>query len=148
MAYHLGSVSPAKPTLRKPPPQSRTTVTPPRRPDIGPRSWEEGRDSLLKLVVPPWSQRPPLLSPAQAHKMGGSTSKGAVWDNNIPDLNDKVALVTGANSGLGLETTRRLAACGATVVMACRNQDKANQAIEEIKRQHPAAKLEFLKVRW
>jgi protochlorophyllide reductase len=39
-----------------------------------------------------------------------------------------VALVTGANSGLGLETARALAAKGATVVMACRSPRKAEEA--------------------
>ena len=41
--------------------------------------------------------------------------------DNIPALNGRIALVTGANIGLGLETTRQLALKGARVVMACRN---------------------------
>lgn len=44
------------------------------------------------------------------------------------DLSGKNALVTGANTGLGLETTRVLALRGARVTMACRDLDKAEQA--------------------
>ena len=48
-------------------------------------------------------------------------------------------LVTGANSGLGKETARRLAAAGASVIMACRSTDKAQAAREEILRETPDA---------
>lgn len=51
---------------------------------------------------------------------------------DIPSLTGKIAVVTGANSGLGLETTRALARKGATVVLACRSADKAEAAIAEL----------------
>jgi NAD(P)-dependent dehydrogenase (short-subunit alcohol dehydrogenase family) len=47
---------------------------------------------------------------------------------DIPDLTGKVAIVTGANSGIGYETAKALASKGATVVIACRNLEKANAA--------------------
>jgi NAD(P)-dependent dehydrogenase (short-subunit alcohol dehydrogenase family) len=48
------------------------------------------------------------------------------WDERaIPSLEDKVALITGSNSGLGLQTALILAAKGALVVLACRNEAKA-----------------------
>lgn len=50
----------------------------------------------------------------------------------IPALSGKLAIVTGANSGLGLETTRELAHKGAKVILACRSRDKAEQAIEQL----------------
>ena len=51
------------------------------------------------------------------------------WDEpDIPDLTGRTALVTGANSGLGFETARMLAAKGARVLMACRNLAKAEAA--------------------
>ncbi|HVW44565.1 MAG TPA: oxidoreductase [Amycolatopsis sp.] len=47
---------------------------------------------------------------------------------DIPDLTGRVAVVTGANAGLGLQTARMLAAHGARVVMACRTVSKAESA--------------------
>src|SRR5581483_6516424 len=52
---------------------------------------------------------------------------------DIPDLTGRVALVTGANSGLGLETSRALAAKGAHVVLACRGEAKALAAMRVIR---------------
>ena len=50
----------------------------------------------------------------------------------IPDQSGRIALVTGANSGLGLETARALAGRGATVLLACRSLAKAEKAREEL----------------
>ena len=50
------------------------------------------------------------------------------------DMTGKVVLVTGANSGLGLESTRLLAERGAAVVMACRDMKKAEEALQTIRR--------------
>lgn len=47
---------------------------------------------------------------------------------DIPDLSGRTAVVTGANSGLGYETTKALAAAGCRVVMACRSLNKAKGA--------------------
>ena len=60
----------------------------------------------------------------------------STWStDNIPNLTGKVAMVTGANSGIGFETAKELARKGARVVLACRNQEKAEQAVAEIKRE-------------
>ncbi|WP_421842528.1 SDR family NAD(P)-dependent oxidoreductase [Mycobacterium sp.] len=61
---------------------------------------------------------------------------------DIPDLHDKVAIVTGANGGLGLASAKALAGHGAHVVMAARNQAKAADARAEILAAHPDASLE------
>ena len=63
---------------------------------------------------------------------------------DIPDQTGRVAVVTGANSGLGLETTRELARKGALVVMAVRNIESAESAQEEIRADAPDAKLEVV----
>src|SRR5271167_3490734 len=59
----------------------------------------------------------------------------------VPDLTGKLAIVTGANSGLGFGLARRLSAAGADVVMAIRNRAKGEAAIEEIRATVPDAKL-------
>ncbi|MEY9963803.1 NAD(P)-dependent dehydrogenase (short-subunit alcohol dehydrogenase family) [Streptacidiphilus sp. MAP12-16] len=51
---------------------------------------------------------------------------------DVPDQTGRVALVTGANTGLGLETAAVLAGRGATVVLACRDPEKAKAAAERI----------------
>jgi NAD(P)-dependent dehydrogenase (short-subunit alcohol dehydrogenase family) len=63
---------------------------------------------------------------------------------DIPDQHGRTAVVTGANGGLGLETARRLAAKGAHVVMAARNQEKAAAALDDIRAGVPAASLEVV----
>ena len=63
--------------------------------------------------------------------------------SDIPDLQGRVAFVTGANSGLGLETSRILALKGAHVVMACRNPDKAQKAQADIQASVPYASTEL-----
>lgn len=58
---------------------------------------------------------------------------------DMPRLDGKLALVTGANRGLGLEISVALAAAGAQVVMACRDETKAETAVEEVQRRVPNA---------
>ncbi len=65
---------------------------------------------------------------------------------DIPDQSGRTAVVTGANGGLGLETARALAAAGAHVVMAARNQRKAADALAEIRRTAPQASLELVEL--
>ncbi len=66
--------------------------------------------------------------------------------DNIPDLNNKVVIVTGANAGLGFEASKELARKGASVILACRNMDKANIALTRLKEEIPDASLEVLQL--
>ena len=64
----------------------------------------------------------------------------------LGDQTGRVAVVTGSNSGIGFETARALAAKGATVIMACRNLDKANPKAEEIRAAHPGSNVEVMQL--
>ncbi len=55
------------------------------------------------------------------------------------DLKDKVAVVTGGNGGIGLGMARGLAAAGASVVVAARDQAKSRAAVAELNRLGPSA---------
>lgn len=63
---------------------------------------------------------------------------------DVPDQSGKTFLVTGANTGLGFEAAKGLAAKGARVLLACRDQGKADAAIGAIRQEVPAADVAFL----
>src|SRR5690606_33843760 len=52
---------------------------------------------------------------------------------NIPDLTGRTAIVTGANTGIGYETAKALYEKGANVIIAARDKNKIEAAIEKIK---------------
>lgn len=64
-------------------------------------------------------------------------------EHDIPDLMGRTAVVTGANSGLGYQTARLLAAHGARVVAACRNPEGGAAAIRRIQAEQPTARLDL-----
>jgi NAD(P)-dependent dehydrogenase (short-subunit alcohol dehydrogenase family) len=65
--------------------------------------------------------------------------KAGFTHQNVPNMAGKTALITGANTGLGFETAKVLAANNAQVIIACRNVDKANLAVAAIKAHTPSA---------
>lgn len=56
-------------------------------------------------------------------------------------LRGQTAIVTGANSGIGFETARKLATAGAHVIFACRNLKTAQAAVDAILTEHPTTSL-------
>ena len=72
-------------------------------------------------------------------EFGSSTSTQEVIQG--VDLSGKQALVTGASSGLGVETARTLASAGAAVMMVARDASKLESAVAQVKADVPDAKL-------
>lgn len=66
--------------------------------------------------------------------------------SDVPDQSGRVAVVTGANSGIGYEAAAALAAKGAHVVVAVRDLAKGKEAVDEIVRSHPGADLAVQKL--
>ena len=54
--------------------------------------------------------------------------------DDMPDQSGKVAIVTGANSGLGFASAKALAEKGATVVMACRSEERGRKALRKVEK--------------
>jgi len=63
---------------------------------------------------------------------------------SVPDQSGRVALVTGANTGIGYEAARLLAAKNARVLLACRSDEKARAARDQILGIHPDADIELV----
>lgn len=59
------------------------------------------------------------------------------------DLKGKKIMITGANTGIGYEAARVLSAAGADVILACRSQQKGQEAVERIKSKHPQSKVTY-----
>ena len=69
------------------------------------------------------------------------------WDSqDVPDQKGKVAIVTGSSSGIGYETARVLAAKNASVIIAVRNLEKGQSALEKIKEAHPMADVRIMEL--
>jgi len=67
------------------------------------------------------------------------------WNaEDIPNQSGRNALVTGANAGIGFEIASALAAKGATVFLACRSNNKAEEAAARIHAKSPLSKIEII----
>ena len=64
--------------------------------------------------------------------------------DHIPDLTGKVVVVTGANSGIGLEAAREMARKGAETILACRSVERGQKAIDELRAEIPRSTVELM----
>lgn len=65
------------------------------------------------------------------------------WPPGLPDQSGRVALVTGANTGIGKITAQELARAGARVFLGCRSEARASAAIDDIRAEVPDADVVF-----
>lgn len=63
---------------------------------------------------------------------------------DMPAQNGRLAVVTGANVGIGFESALALAGLGMEVIIAARNRMKAEEAISRIIREYPESKVKFM----
>ena len=67
-------------------------------------------------------------------------------ESDIPAQDGRIAIITGANSGIGFHSALSLAKKGAHVVLACRNPEKADAAMAQIRTECPEAQCTFMKL--
>ncbi len=65
---------------------------------------------------------------------------------DVPAQNGKTVLITGANTGIGLETARVMAQRGARVLLGCRDEAKADAALQAIRKSAPNADLQWIEL--
>lgn len=63
---------------------------------------------------------------------------------DVDDQSGRTFLITGANTGLGFEAAKVIAARGGRVLLGCRSEDRATEAMERIEKNTPGADLRFV----
>jgi len=77
-------------------------------------------------------------------KFGAKTTADEILTGK--NMEGQTVIVTGANTGIGFETARALAAVGARVIFACRSEVTGKQAVKRTLEQHPGSQAEFLQL--
>lgn len=84
------------------------------------------------------------IASAQRERENSTTERWTTDD--MPDLTGKVIVVTGANSGIGFEAAKEFARKGGRTIMVCRDMDKAQFALTEIRAEIPEATAEIMEL--
>jgi retinol dehydrogenase 12 len=66
--------------------------------------------------------------------------------NNDARIDGKIVIITGANSGLGLETAKQLAKRGGKIYLACRSEKKGLEAVKQVKQFSQSENVKFLQL--
>src|ERR1700731_5166363 len=88
-------------------------------------------------IVPPYRAKSYVI----VSNGSGGIMKAKWTSDDVPGQQGRLAVITGANTGLGFETARVLAARGASVVLAVRDPDKGKRAAARIAAAAPGADL-------
>src|SRR6185503_7170389 len=110
----------------------------------GSRAGQSARPEASRKLAYPWHETNGPRKPPGTEYVEAMGSKWTAAD--VPDQSGRVAVITGANTGLGYETAAVLAGKGAHVVLAVRNPDKGKQAAERITASHPGADVTVAKL--
>ncbi|MFE3551162.1 oxidoreductase [Streptomyces kronopolitis] len=78
-----------------------------------------------------------------AHSAPPNVPRTSWTPDSIPDQSGRLAVVTGANSGIGYVTARELARRGAHVILACRSRERGRDAVERLRIEVPGAHTEL-----
>ncbi|XP_044289952.1 WW domain-containing oxidoreductase isoform X1 [Varanus komodoensis] len=82
------------------------------------------------------------MKPSTKQKYDGNTTAMEILQGR--DMSGKVVMITGANSGIGFEMAKSFALHGAHVILACRNMQRASNAVQRILEEWHKAKVEAM----
>ncbi|MBC3986584.1 SDR family NAD(P)-dependent oxidoreductase [Streptomyces sp. AC536] len=83
---------------------------------------------------------PPTAAPRTRRRPNARPTRAP---SPLPDQTGRLAVVTGANSGIGYVTARELARSGAHTVLACRDPERGRAAVERLRAEVPGARAEL-----